>query len=82
MGVPVILGPHTYNFAQAAKDAIAAGAALRASDAREALTQAQRLLQDMAPRKQMGEAALRFAAMHCGATARTLTAIEEQHLAS
>ena len=82
MGVPVILGPHTYNFVQAAEDAIAAGAALRASDAREALTQAQRLLQDTATRKQMGEAALRFAAMHRGATARTLTAIEEQRVAS
>ena len=82
MGVPVILGPHTYNFAQAAEDAIAAGAALRVGDAREALTQAQRLLQDTATRKQMGEAALRFAAMHRGATARTLTAIEEQRVAS
>ena len=82
MGVPVILGPHTYNFAQAAEDAVAAGAALRVSDARDALTQVQRLLQDTATRKQMGEAAQRFAATHRGATARTLTAIEESQRAS
>ena len=82
MGVPVILGPHTYNFAQAAEDAIVAGAALRVADAGEALAQAQRLLQDAAARRQMGEAARRFAAMHRGATERTLTAIAEKRFAS
>jgi len=80
LGVPVILGPHTYNFAQAAEDAIAAGAALRAADADEALTQAQRLLGDAARRKQMGDDARRFAAAHRGAVDKTMAAIAENLL--
>jgi 3-deoxy-D-manno-octulosonic-acid transferase len=78
VGVPVILGPHTYNFAQAAEDAVASGAALRVKDACEALAQAKRLVQDAPLRKQMGEKAQRFACTHRGATERTLRAIGEQ----
>ncbi|MGB7542550.1 MAG: lipid IV(A) 3-deoxy-D-manno-octulosonic acid transferase, partial [Burkholderiales bacterium] len=44
-GVPVLVGPYTYNFAQAAESAIAAGAALRVSDAADAVRQACALLQ-------------------------------------
>jgi 3-deoxy-D-manno-octulosonic-acid transferase len=78
VGVPVILGPHTYNFAQAADDAVASGAALRVGDAYEALAHTKRLVQDSAIRKQMGAAAQRFATTHRGATERTLTAIGAQ----
>ncbi|MHB1231482.1 MAG: lipid IV(A) 3-deoxy-D-manno-octulosonic acid transferase [Burkholderiales bacterium] len=80
LGVPVILGPHTYNFAQAAEDAIAAGAALRAADADEALAQAQHLLEDAALRAQMGDAARKFAAAHRGAVDKTMAAIAEKLL--
>lgn len=80
LGVPVILGPHTYNFAQAAEDAIAAGAALRAADADEALAQAQHLLKDAALRAQMGDAARKFAAAHRGAVDKTMAAIAEKLL--
>ncbi|OFZ71119.1 MAG: 3-deoxy-D-manno-octulosonic acid transferase [Betaproteobacteria bacterium RBG_16_58_11] len=76
MGVPVILGPHTYNFSQAAQDAIAAGAALRVVDASAALAQAQRLLEDAARKKQMSDAALEFASAHRGAVEKTMAAIE------
>lgn len=76
MGTPVILGPHTFNFAQAAEDALAAGAALRVADARAAVAAALQLLADPARRQAMGEAGRRFAAAHRGATARTLAAIE------
>lgn len=72
LGVPVLIGPHTFNFAQAAEDALAAGAALRVQDAREALATACRLLADAATRAAMGEAARRFAAAHRGAADRIL----------
>ena len=78
MGVPVIIGPHTYNFTQAAQDAIAAGAAMRAIDARAALMQGQSLLENSLLKKQMAGAALAFAAAHRGAVEKTMTAIEEK----
>ncbi|MEO1766450.1 lipid IV(A) 3-deoxy-D-manno-octulosonic acid transferase [Thiobacter aerophilum] len=76
MGTPVILGPHTFNFAQAAQDALAAGAALRVGDAGEAVRAACRLLGDPKRRAAMGQAGRQFAAAHRGATERTLAAIE------
>ncbi|MBI5752553.1 MAG: hypothetical protein HZA59_10485 [Hydrogenophilales bacterium] len=80
--MPVIIGPHTYNFAQVAQDAIAAGAAIRAVDASAALAQAQRLLEDAAGAKQMSEAARAFSATHRGAVEKTMAAIEEKLLAA
>ena len=76
MGVPVILGPHTYNFAQATQDAIAAGAALRVVDARSAVLEARRLLEDTLVKKHMRDAAHEFAAAHRGAVKNTMAAIE------
>ena len=70
-GVPVLVGPYTYNFAQAAESAIAAGAALRVSDAREAVRQARPILQDRERREHMGRAGIAFCAVHRGAVART-----------
>ncbi len=80
LGVPVILGPHTHNFAQAAQDAVNGGAALRVADAGAALAQAQALLQDHEKRKSMRAAALRFAAEHRGAVDKTMKLIEEKLL--
>lgn len=68
--VPVLIGPHTFNFTQATDDAINAGAARRVDDT-ESLAQAVvALLTDPARRIAMGEAAGAFAARHRGATAR------------
>jgi len=69
------VGPHTDNFKQAAEDAIAAGAALRAPDAPAALDAALALLDDDGRRQAMGQAARRWAAGHAGATQRTLAAL-------
>jgi len=71
-GVPVLVGPYTYNFAQAAESAIAAGAALRVNDAGEAIRQARALLQDRGLRESMGSAGVAFCAAHRGAVERTL----------
>ena len=82
LGVPVIIGPHTYNFAQVAQDAIAAGAALRVGDANAALVQANGLLEDALIKNQMCDATLKFAAAHRGAVERTMAAIEGKLLDS
>ncbi|MBI5752552.1 MAG: lipid IV(A) 3-deoxy-D-manno-octulosonic acid transferase [Hydrogenophilales bacterium] len=82
LGVPVIIGPHTYNFTQVAQDAIAAGAALRVVDASAAMAQAQRLLEDTKAEKQMSNAAREFAAAHRGAVEKTIVTIEETLLAA
>jgi 3-deoxy-D-manno-octulosonic-acid transferase len=71
-GVPVLVGPYTYNFAQAAESAIAAGAALRVSDAGEAIRLARSILQDRERRERMGNSGVAFCAAHRGAVARTV----------
>ena len=54
--VPVIVGPHTFNFQQAAIEAIEAGGVLRAADAGQAVQVALELLKDDARRQSMGRA--------------------------
>ena len=78
LGVPVILGPHTHNFAQAAEDAVNSGAAQRVADANAALAQAQALLVDTEKRTGMRAAALKFAADHRGAVDKTMLLIAEK----
>ena len=76
VGIPVLVGPHTFNFAAVAEDAIAAGAALRIEDAPALLASARALLEDRAVRNAMAGAARDFAGQHRGATARTMAMIE------
>ncbi|MBJ7311389.1 lipid IV(A) 3-deoxy-D-manno-octulosonic acid transferase [Rugamonas sp. CCM 8940] len=72
LGKPVLIGPHTFNFAVVTEDALAAGGAVRVADAAELMAQAARLLNDAAARHAMGGQALAFANQHRGATARTV----------
>ncbi len=74
-GVPVIVGPHTFNFLQAANDAIAAGAALREADPAQAVQAALDLLQDDARRQDASHAARAWFELHAGATRRTMDAL-------
>ncbi len=82
VGKPVIVGPSTYNFEEASKSAITAGAALRVRDAAQALEAAADLLRDDTRRGAMGMAAREFAASNRGAVARLLDWIEERVAAS
>ncbi len=75
-GCPVLVGPHTFNFAQATEDAIAGGAACRVEDACGLASVVTELLGDEARRKTMSAAALAYAAAHGGATARVMDFIE------
>ena len=76
-GCPVLIGPHTRNFMQAAEAAIAAGAALRVVDAAGLAQRALRLLDSPAEGARMGAAGRAFSAAHRGATERTMKLIEQ-----
>jgi len=73
-GCPVLMGPHTFNFAEAAELAETAGAAWRTADLAQACTRAQALVADVAQREAAVAAAQRFAAAHRGAARRTAQA--------
>ena len=72
VGKPVLFGPHTYNFSDAAENAVAAGAALRVVNVDELMQQARRLLTDPVAAQHMGAAGLAFVKAHQGATRRVL----------
>ena len=74
-GCPVLMGPHTFNFAQAAEMAQAEGAALRCADLPDALAQAGALVADPARLARSRQAALAWSVAHRGATQRTLQAL-------
>lgn len=74
-GCPVVMGPHTFNFSEAAERALAEGAALRAENMAQALGQAVAVLQS--PRQgQLAQAALDFAQRHRGAAQRTVDRLQ------
>jgi 3-deoxy-D-manno-octulosonic-acid transferase len=70
LGVPTLVGPHTFNFLEATQKAIAAGAAIRVADADELLAAVASLLADEGAREAMRNAALEFVGEHAGATDR------------
>ena len=72
VGVPVLIGPHVFNFTQATADAVAAGAAVQVQDPADLARALRELFNDKARRTAMGGAASAFAARHRGATARTV----------
>jgi 3-deoxy-D-manno-octulosonic-acid transferase len=74
-GCPVVMGPHTYNFAEAAELAEAAGAARRVAGLPQAVQAALLLLGDPQAQASAVSASLAFAARNRGATARTLNAL-------
>ena len=70
LGTPVLIGPHTFNFTEAATGAIASGAALRVDDAASLVSSVNALLSDAAQRDRMRAAALAFHSVHRGAADR------------
>jgi 3-deoxy-D-manno-octulosonic-acid transferase len=75
LGKPVIVGPHDYNFAEAVRLAVAAGAALQVADATQAVATAMALLNDAPRYQRMAEAGLAFVRAHAGATQRVIDLI-------
>ncbi len=76
VGKPVIVGPHTFNFADAVNNAVTCGAALQVENAEAVVRAANQLLSEPARREQMARAGLAFSQAHRGATARTMELIK------
>lgn len=76
VGTPVLIGPSTFNFAEAARGAIKAGAAIQVGTVTELVAQAHALLADDSRRNAMATAGRRFATQHRGATERTMALVE------
>jgi len=76
-GVPVVLGPSMFNFAEASRLAVDAGAAIRVADAAGAVREAIRLLADAGERERMGTAGGKLCDAHRGATQKHLQLCEE-----
>ena len=74
-GCPLVVGPHTFNFAQAAQQACEAGAAFRVLDMEQGVQLATALARNPAELAQARQAALAFAQAHRGAAAATAQAI-------
>ncbi len=74
-GTPILIGPSTRNFAEAAAAALECGAARPIRDAEDLVAQAGALLHDASARQAMGAAGRDFAARHRGATARSMALI-------
>jgi 3-deoxy-D-manno-octulosonic-acid transferase len=71
-GVPVIVGPSMFNFAEATRLALEAGAAVQVADARSAMVQVRELLSNSEKREQMAAAGKALCAAHRGATQKHL----------
>jgi 3-deoxy-D-manno-octulosonic-acid transferase len=77
VGAPILIGPSSFNFAEATTLAIEAGAAVRVKDANDAVAQAAMILADADTRRRMSEAGRNFSAAHTGATRRTMALVEQ-----
>jgi 3-deoxy-D-manno-octulosonic-acid transferase len=70
MGTPTLVGPHTFNFAEATARAVDAGAAIRVESADALLGHVETLLASPEQRASISAAAGRFHAAHRGAADR------------
>jgi 3-deoxy-D-manno-octulosonic-acid transferase len=75
VGTPVLVGPHTHNFAEATRLAIAAGAAERGVDATAIIAKLQQLLADPEALSEMRQHCLKFVEANRGATDRSMQII-------
>ena len=72
VGTPVVAGPSMFNFAEATRLAVEAGAAMQAPEAASAVRFALSLLPDTGKRRQMSAAGMQLCEAHRGATERHL----------
>jgi 3-deoxy-D-manno-octulosonic-acid transferase len=74
-GCPVVMGPHTFNFAEAAELAQQAGAAVRVASLAEGVRGAEEIAGSRERQESIAAAATRFAAAHGGAAHKTAAAV-------
>lgn len=77
VGTPVLIGPHTYNFADATKLAVETGAAVQVNNAQQLMQEAKRILNDGDALEVMGEQGVKFVSSHQGATDKAMQIISE-----
>ena len=78
VGTPVLVGPHMYNFAEATRLAVSAGAAIQVSDAAGLVAESQRLFQNPAMRNDMRQQCAKFVESNRGATEKSLQLVMQQ----
>ena len=71
-GVPVLFGPHVWNFRETARRLVEVGGAIQIGNEAELKEVATRLLQSLEQRHSMGQAGREFVKSQQGATERTL----------
>ncbi len=76
-GCPVVMGQHTFNFAEAAEQAQKAGAALRVADMFQGVNMAVSLALNATAQADMAQRAMQFAQTNRGAVAKTVSAVLE-----
>jgi 3-deoxy-D-manno-octulosonic-acid transferase len=74
---PVVMGPHTFNFLEAAQAAENSGAALRVANMEKAIEVACELVLNAHHQTELSNKAMQFAHSHGGATRRTALAVRE-----
>jgi 3-deoxy-D-manno-octulosonic-acid transferase len=74
-GCPVLMGPHTFNFAEAAELAQSAGAALRVPDMEQAVATAQAWVSNPIEQARRAAASTVFSDANRGAVAKTVAAV-------
>ena len=77
-GCPALIGPHTWNFLEAAEQAVTQGAALRVQNMSELREALKALHGNEQARHAMGNAGLAFTQANRGATERVLALIEAE----
>ncbi len=75
-GAPVLIGPHTYNFAEATRLAVTSGAAIQVQNGGELALESQRLLDDPDALREMQRRCAGFVASNRGATDRSLQIVK------
>ncbi|MES2503171.1 MAG: lipid IV(A) 3-deoxy-D-manno-octulosonic acid transferase [Pseudomonadota bacterium] len=75
MGKPILIGKYTYNFAEATKNAVRAGAAVQISNVASLREKIQYLSTHSEKRAQMQQASLNFSQASTGATVRVMQLI-------
>jgi len=73
----VLMGPHTFNFLEAAEQAERSGAARRVADMGQALHEALQLVRAPAEHAAMAEAALQFVQSHKGTVRRVAGRVQQ-----
>ena len=76
VGKPALVGPHTFNFEEATRLAVDAGAALQVGDERELGRVLAELLADRERRTRMGQAGLALMGQHQGAAQRIVALLQ------